>query len=64
MNKIRILKIEIAEFEANLKSIDNNIENNSSELYDIEFIGVVLDKCINIKNEPVESKRRIINFLI
>jgi len=64
MDKIRILKIEIAELEANLKSIDNNIENNSSELYDIEFIGAVLDKCINIKNEPVESKRRIINFLI
>ena len=64
MNKIRMLKIEIAELEENLKSIDNNVENNSSELYDLEFISAVLDKCINIKNESIEGKRRIINFLI
>lgn len=64
MDKIRLLKTEIAALEDNLKSIDNNIENNSSELYDIDFISAVLDKCMNIKNEPIESQRRIINFLI
>ncbi len=64
MNKIRILKTEIAELEESLKSIDEIIENNSSELYDIEFINAVLDKCTNIKNETIENKRRIINFLI
>ncbi|WP_236894939.1 recombinase family protein [Clostridium beijerinckii] len=64
MNKIRSLKSEISQLEENLKSIGENIENNSSELYDIEFINAVLDKCVNIKNESIESKRRIINFLI
>ncbi len=64
MKKIRMLKTEIAELEESLKSIDEIIENNSSELYDIEFINAVLDKCTNIKNETIENKRRIINFLI
>jgi hypothetical protein len=64
INKIRTLKTEIADLEKDLNSINTNIENNSSENYDAEFISALLDKCINIKNEPIENQRRIINYLI
>ncbi|BCZ46985.1 recombinase [Clostridium gelidum] len=64
INKIRTLKIEIAELEKDIKSINTNIENSSTEDYDVNFISALLDKCINIKNEPVENQRRIINYLI
>jgi len=64
MNKIRTLKPEIADLEKDLNAINTNVENNSSENYDAEFISALLDKCINIKNEPIENQRRIINYLI
>lgn len=64
VNKIRTLKTEIAELEKDLNSINTNIENNSAEDYDVEFISALLDKCINIKNEPIENQRRFINYLI
>lgn len=64
MDKIRQLKTEIQTLESELTSVNKHIENDSSEVFDVKFISAVLDKCINIKNEPLESQRRIINYLI
>lgn len=57
MNKIRDLKIEISQLKEDLKSVDTTLENSNSDIYDIQFINAILDKCLNIKNESIENKQ-------
>lgn len=63
-DRIRLVKGEIKDLEVDLNNVLRDLEFNSNEKFNLEFIDKLLDECINIKNLSKEKQKAIINILI
>ena len=64
MDRIKLIKSELKDLDFELNNVLRDLEFNSNEKFNLEFIDKLLSECINIKNLSKEKQKAIINILI
>ena len=64
MTRIKLIKDELKDLDFELNNVLRDLEFNSNEKFNLEFIDKLLSECINIKNLSKEKQKAIINILI